>query len=257
MFNTTFEKIKKNIFLYNSSDTNKLWQETDSKKNFKKNKKKLGDSWHYANKEVYYNFNSNGYRTKEFNNINWGESIVIFGCSLVFGVGLAEDETITYQLSKILKKNVINMGVPGSSVEFNLYNNLILKKGYPSPLAVVNLWTNIERTTQYNEYKVLDLGEWNFKQSKFDRFKNFILNDVIKNNQTCTINGYFNMLMTKLLWDSNKIEYYEASFFENTAKIHNIDFLSTQIVDQARDCLHPGPKTAKLTAEFIAKKLNV
>jgi hypothetical protein len=172
MFNTTFEKIKKNIFLYNSSDTNKLWQETDSKKNFKKNKKKLGDSWHYANKEVYYNLNRNVYRTEEFNNINWGESIVIFGCSLVFGVGLAEDETIPYQLSKILKKNVVNMGVPGSSVEFNLYNNLILKKGYPNPLAVVNLWTNIERTTQYNKYKVLDLGEWNFKQSKFDRFKN-------------------------------------------------------------------------------------
>jgi hypothetical protein len=65
------------------------------------------------------------------------------------------------------------------------------------------------------------------------------------------------MLMTKLLWNSNKIKYYEASFFENTAKIHNIDFLSTQVVDQARDCLHSGPKTAKLTAEFIAKKLNV
>ena len=60
-----------------------------------------------------------------------------------------------------------------------------------------------------------------------------------------------------LIWDSNKIKYYEASFFENTTKIHNIDFLSTQIVDQARDCLHPGPKTAKSVAEFIARKLNV
>ena len=257
MLNTTFEKIKKNIFLYNSSDTNKLWQATDSKENFKKNKKKLGDSWHYANKQVNYNFNSDGYRTEEFNNIDWAKSVVMFGCSLVFGVGLAEDEIIPYQLSKILKKNVINMGAAGSSVEFNLYNNLILKKGYPTPLAVINLWTNIERTTQYNKYNILDLGEWNTKQSKFQRFKNFILSNSVKNNQTCTINGYFNMLMAKLLWDSNKIKYYEASFFENTTKIHNIDFLSTQIVDQARDCLHPGPKTAKSVAEFIARKLNV
>jgi hypothetical protein len=65
------------------------------------------------------------------------------------------------------------------------------------------------------------------------------------------------MLIAKLLWESSQIKYYEASFFENTAKIHNIDFLSTQVVDQARDCLHCGPKTAKLTAEFIAEKLNV
>ena len=62
------------------------------------NLKKLPNTWRYATEDITYTMNSHGYRTKQFDNIDWNNSVVILGCSCVFGTGINESDTISYTL---------------------------------------------------------------------------------------------------------------------------------------------------------------
>ena len=108
------------------------FMDQDTKELYKKNLRSQPDDWRYRNKLVKYTLNTHNYRTKEFNIIPWADSVVIFGCSFVFGIGAALDETIAAQLSSIIQKPVINMGAPGTSAMFSLYNSSILRKDCPN-----------------------------------------------------------------------------------------------------------------------------
>ena len=92
--------------------------------------------------------NSLGYRTVDFNKVVWNDSIVIFGCSYVFGVGLFNNETISNQLQELIGRPVINMGVPASSMSYAFFNQLALSNS--KPYAVVNLWTSIAASSDMN-----------------------------------------------------------------------------------------------------------
>jgi hypothetical protein len=59
-------------------------------------------------------------------------------------------------------------------------------------------------------------------------------------------------ITNKHLWRDTL--YYEASFWDETAKLTNCDFLKMQ--DYARDLLHPGIKTARSIANKIANNLK-
>lgn len=49
------------------------------------------------------------------------KSIILFGCSFIFGVGLNSDETIAVKLSEETKRPVYNRGIPGSGVQHMYY----------------------------------------------------------------------------------------------------------------------------------------
>lgn len=106
-------RIRKNEFLVIDTDVDKCWSGTDTKKLYESNLKKQPKNWYYRNNNVRYTINSNGYRTYEFKDINWKNSVIIFGCSQVFGIGLDDEYTISNQLSKLIKCPVINMGMGG------------------------------------------------------------------------------------------------------------------------------------------------
>ena len=57
--------------------------------------------WYYRTHEVKYILNSNKFRTKEFKDIDWENSIVLIGCSNTFGIGVTEEDTIAANLQGI------------------------------------------------------------------------------------------------------------------------------------------------------------
>lgn len=198
------------------------------------------------NKDKRYKLNSHGYRTQEFDDIDWENAVVIFGCSNVYGVGLEEDETICSQLSKEINRPVVNMVVPGPSMQYSLYNSVILNEFYPTPHSVVQIWTMPERTVEFSRYNVHQYGTWNIE-------KNSYMDLWSKSKTNVDVSALFCSMISKQIWES-KTNYTEISFFPKTSYLLKCDFIRT--IDVARDNLHPGVQTAKKTALKIKENLS-
>jgi hypothetical protein len=213
----------------------------DSEEKFKKNWWKLGPDWEYHNKKISYVFNEWGFRTKTFDSIKWEDSIVLFGCSNTYGTGLIEEDTIALQLEKKLNIPVVNLGISGSAVDVSATNSLILHEKYPRPKAVVHLWTQLNRYSDFNSFETNNVVGYNPYTNNYNA------------NLNWAERSKFYILADRVLW-RGQLPYYEASWFEDSAKICNIDFLRT--IDRARDLQHPGSVSAHNAAEKIAVGLN-
>lgn len=206
----------------------------DSEELFLKNTKIQPTNWHYHSKDVYYQFNSSAYRTSEWKDINWEDSVVIFGCSIVLGLGVSEDETIGYYLSQILNRPVVNLGQSATSIFYSLYNAVCLDQNFPTPWGVVNCWTSSNRVVEATDCMLVHrystfYDQWNF----------------YKTNPS--FHSHFFKLLGKSIWN-NKARYASGSFFDTHDR-----FFDT--VDRARDLIHPGPRSNLSAAKVLAKDL--
>lgn len=224
----------------------KEWSGADSPEAYKRNLQTQPANWRYRTKKIYYESNSNGYRAPEWDTIDWANAVVIFGCSMVAGTGLAEDETLTVQLSEILHRPVVNLGVGGSSINFAFHNNLVLDKHFPTPWAVVNMWTTHDRMTVYKHNETDNIGPWDNENKTLFGLRNLDPNNAI-------IQARMLMDASKRIWEP-KTRYYTASFFEETAYYLESDFFTH--LRGARDLIHPGPRDVFLAARAIAEKLS-
>jgi hypothetical protein len=141
---------------------------------------------------------------------------------------------------------VINLGVGGTSINFAFHNNLVLDKNFPTPWAVVNIWTTHDRLTVYKHDATDNIGPWD-KENKtlFGMWNLDPTNSIIQAR----------MLMdaSKRIWQP-KTRYYTASFFEETAYYLESDYFTHN--QDARDLLHPGHQDVFLAAKTIAEKLG-
>lgn len=250
LFDTIRSRVRNYKFLPNhATKKDMFWFDSDSEEAYKKNLLTQPNDWYYRDNIVEYTVNKQGYRTREFNHIDWANSVVMFGCSVTFGNGIDDEHTISTQLEKIIDMPVINMGVSGSSMLFNHHNNLILREGYPTPRAVVNYWPGHDRIAQYATYKVSHQGHWNFKE-------NSLIDVWTQSEPHVEINAIMLSRATRLLWEG-RCEYYEATWENSTSKIINCDHISDDRGDRARDIIHPGIETAKEIANKIAKRLKL
>jgi hypothetical protein len=195
-----------------------------------------------------YLLNSDGYRTLEFDTIDWKKSIVIFGCSMVFGEALDEENTIAYQLSKFLNCPVINMGVIGSSIQHSVHNQVILKQNYPTPRAVVNIWTEYSRCTLYSDNTLNTFGPWNTDKDSYGDIWN-------SNPVNAQVNALLMQAISRQLWYNT--EHYEATFFRSTQGVLDCEQLNGHLtdIDYAKDGQHPGPLATQAVSELLAEVL--
>ncbi len=213
----------------------------EEQNNYNKNKKKLGSQWHYFHKDVRYDLNSNYYRAPEWNSIDWKESIVIFGCSHVFGEGLAHDETVAYQLEQLVNRPVINLGQSGTSTIFSWHNSLKFFEMFGTPYAVIQLWTEYSRLLFYDTFEVKRVGFWSGgRWDDYNKDMKKLYQIWNKHDVHPSTFFKFEAMAAKDFW-SNKTRYYQGSFFESTARVLNIDHFDK--IDDARDFIHFGPKS--------------
>ena len=237
-----------NIFMFvtnHPENSNKkfYWISPDTEKTFEKNKKVMGNDWIYQNAEIPYCHDEYGFRIKQLGSqkCRWEESIVVFGCSNVYGIGLVYEDTFCYQLEQMLGIPVINLGMPASAVDFATRNSYILYKNFPHPRASVHMWTELSRQS-----------DWYGKN-----------NLIAKNNVPSSPNYYPDINwearsehlidLDRTLWKDKTI-YYESTFwYENSIRL-GIDMINT--IDTARDVSHPGPKTNYLLSLAISERLK-
>lgn len=225
--------------------------DTDSLELYQKNLLNQPLNWHYREKNVSIFLNSEKYRCPEFNTIDWQKSVVIFGCSHAFGMGLDESETISFQLSKKINRPVINLGVSGASNMHILFNTLVLKNLCDRPYAIIILWSSYDRVTYFKNLipEISNIGSWTTKyqlvESNFFNAWNLDKNNAIANSLLV-------QQMQKFLWKDTL--FIEGSFFPSVAR--NLNCKLFKPLDYARDHLHYGPITHKSVAEYFAEKIT-
>ena len=142
------------------------WMQGDNAEGFKRNKKIQKSDWKYLTKKVTYTVNSHGYRAPEWEQIDWKNSVVLFGDSCTYGIGVSDDETIGYQLEKLLGRPVINLGVGGGSNSLMIQQATHLLKYFTAPYAVANIWSTTNRFRFFTEFHPYDAGSWDKNDGK-------------------------------------------------------------------------------------------
>lgn len=243
------KSIKENKFLPASAHFIKpRWYDSDEL--FLENLKTQPADWYYRTAEVNYTLNSLGYRAPEFDTVNWEDSVVIFGCSQCFGIGVDDADTLSAQLSKLIGKPVINMGISGAATMLSFHNSIILKNICAKPLAVIQMWSHHDRAVYYGyetgSAGIMNCGIWNYEIFPYTR----AWLDDLTHSKT---HALFASMASKHLWSNTK--FYEFSLFEETANAINCDYPAIIGGEYGRDLLHHGRNTNKILANQIAKKL--
>jgi hypothetical protein len=213
------------------------WIGTDTEERFQENLKSQPGGWQWRNQQITYKLNSQNYRAPEWDSIDWGNSVIMFGCSHVFGVGVDEDQTLGYYLSELLNKPVINLGIPGGSSMALWINTEKLLNYRINPLAVIYNWPSANRTVELiDNKKNLASGPWiiDWPQPRFG--KEWTLHPT---------HGFeyakYALMSTKRSWSCTQLHY---CWDLDTAKFLGLPRMANKL-DQARDCLHDGPNTLK------------
>lgn len=108
--------------------------------------------WRYHKDKFTYDMNSDGFRTMEFDKVDWKNSYVIIGCSHIQGIGNPYKETIGQYISRRLSAPVINLGVGGLSNQA-IYNNLLKQiTTYGKAKGYFIMWTYPWRHTDMGRY---------------------------------------------------------------------------------------------------------
>jgi hypothetical protein len=251
MFNKLLDSIPRRInnndFMPSRRGWGNSWSGSDTKERYSENLKTQPLDWYYRNNTVRYKWNSDGYRTQEFKKIDWKNSIVMFGCSVVEGVGVDGCDTIPNRLEELLGIPVINMGIGGGSMLLNLHNLSILHDGYPTPKGVVVIWPTYQRIVEYHKSHFYSHGSWNIES-------NPIMDAWFKNDDHSVPNAMFMSKISRSMW-SDRCQYLDYTWCYDTSKILNCKKISENI-DWARDLSHPGIETNKLIARFIEKDIK-
>lgn len=188
---------------------------------------------------VNYSLNSYGYRCPEWRDINWANSHLLFGCSVVQGIGLEDCDTLDQELAKIIKEPVINLGVGGGSLPFILANTYRLIDSNIKPKSVILVYPEPSRVALFLKDNVKHVGAWEHEQWYRTWLK----------DNNAEYYGYLAGRSIESAWASVGVPF---------ISVHQPDVPGPEdlprYVDVANDGQHPGPKTIKLWAEHIAKK---
>ena len=192
----------------------------------------LPSSWRYHGKQSksFYKVNKTGFRMScELDEVDWKNTIAVFGCSHIFGKGVSYDSTVPYFFSEIHNIPTANLGVEGSSND-TIFNNIVhfLKQYKPKGIAV--LWSYSERINHIYKRDLtggwahidLNASNWNGLQlldndNKLVSIKNTQLyppmqdENLINNQHTLYLHGLYRNT-AQLLAKSMNIEYWDCHF---------------------------------------------
>jgi hypothetical protein len=242
------------------------WHSTDQESLFEKNLKTTPEEWIYRSKKIYYNLNSQGYRCPDWGQIDWTNSILLIGCSVTFGVGLAEEDTLSARLSAITGKSVINLGVGSSSNQLMLYNSFKLLDQNIRPSQVIVLFSDVSRVTHFKEGNaVTHFGNWIYpthshhnptsklSMPKFsDHELNFYSHWIYDSNSD--VHGSMSARSIESLWKSHGINFLGCSAYNG--QLSDRYYRLPMVVDKARDLMHPGTMTIREWADSIGKRIS-
>ena len=241
--------------------------------------------WPYFHiEDDFYSFNSYGYRTYEFDDVQKGEFDLVIGCSYVEGLGLRATEMWVNHYEQLAGIKVVNLGKGGgsnTSIKYSLTSWILGE--FPMPRKIIILWTEPSRDTFIREcgsYVNLNPA-WAKINEIFDGsdlvintlYHNSLQDSVIWCNKFIDVFTSCNLFAKSLniplynffpdLWwkeeDIQRIER-QTSFSGRILKFDNISGgwrkFNNSTFFPAADGIHHGPQHQLLVAENIFKVTN-
>jgi len=242
------------------------WYGFDNKARFQENTKKLPDVMAVWQDQIFdYTINSQGFRTSEFLRVDWVNSVVVLGCSIVFGEGLNNTDCLTYRLSEIISRPVINLGISGAGPDLIFYNALALQHQYPQLQRVIIVWPGADRLTEFTDRDARCYGAWNCDSNNSKELTGwhriYATMNAKPEHRAHILRMYSYAL--QIIWGERLCEF---TWAPETAdhigcKLLNGDRSNwdrTDLIrgDLARDLVHPGRDSHRAWAQQIAKSLK-
>lgn len=249
--------------------------QTDSEEKFYQNREKFGVDWYYYDKKINYKYNSWGYRTKEFSELN-DDYILVFGCSFTEGIGLNYDDTWASKLGKKLNLDVFNLGIGGAGPDISSYNTILfhnfLLENKKFPKYVVYQWTFENRTSYMinNENGSVDIETFSVSYPEDSYPKNhkkyydWYIHSFIDNGGELIKQNNLTSLLCNNIWKSLNIPVYhwtwEDDFMLRKPELFNNSLIIEQINDKfefkGRDMTHNGHLSQDLVVDKVLEKIK-
>lgn len=191
-----------------------------------------------------YVVNSLGYRAPEFNAVNWSDSYILQGCSATFGIGITDDsQTVSANLEKMLNAPVINLGVAGSSIQFQCMNAVEIIASGIRPKGVFTIWPGADRYSYLGNNNIIHVGPWSE-----NKFLSWMLDDNSANQNVHYAKTY------KLLWELATVPVYDVTHHYSNCIRGICDTYVGEFKDWGTDGQHWGPMMAEHVALLLFQK---
>jgi hypothetical protein len=222
---------------------------------WKQIKKEYPDAYHdNTDAEIKYKINSNGYRCKEFNEIDWKNFVLFLGCSNTFGQGIPVDFLASSLLEKKLNIDCVNLGVPGGSNMLMSDIALHLVERGICPKLVVVGWTTHNRIYDVVNSQIENLGIWSTSWYSFksntskDFYKQWVAND----ERTMYQSKLARRQIKHYFKDVKILEY---TYRNDIANNMNCFYINNDKNSRARDGYHESYKYHKEIYSWITKNV--
>lgn len=233
----------------------------ENENQYKNNLEKLGPEWEYADKKIYYKYNSLGHRSCELNELT-SDYILFSGCSFTEGVGLALDDIYGVMIAKTLNKQYYNLGVGGSCPTIAAKNMIaFLSVMQNLPAAIIIQWPYFFRFYRISaEYRIQHLTP----SEKISLYYNFMTKEKHAFRMNVLERAFFLHYLNNIGYKGQIIEMFSETYEELNEIIENSIaipiktnyFSMPNRVDYARDLGHPGSLTHNLYAAKILELLK-
>jgi len=218
---------------------------------FQKNKKKVDSV--YLERDLEYNFNSEGYRTKDIQEVE-KDFVLVFGCSHTEGIGNFEEDIWCSQLLKKKSIDFLNLGKAGAGPDIQYVNTAQwIKNRYPIPKIVIYQWPQTFRKSfVYQEDSKYIFKHYNVNSTKEKLDTEWYLKRYCIEPGEMHTNNYHAYTVSNLLWRLLEVPVLNWSWtgdFEcDFEKLHMIE---TEDTGRARDLMHDGPDIHRQAAHQL------
>lgn len=214
----------------------------DTKFQLQKNIKQVDEK--YLKKEIEYKFNAQGYRTKDFDELE-KDFVLIFGCSHTEGVGNFFDDIWCSQLCKQKGIDFLNLAKAGTGADIQYLNTLqYLKNRYPLPRCVIYQWPqSFRRSFCYMQDNDLVLKHHNINNKTEQKDTKWFLKRYCVESGEMSLDNYVSFNSSNVLWDLFEVPVlnwtWEGDFDSDRMK-QDLIVVKTEDTGRARDMMHDG-----------------
>lgn len=153
---------------------------------------------YYELEEDFYTYNSMGYRTYEFSDLQYDSFDIAIGCSFTEGIGIRASETWVSHLEKKLNTKIINLGKGGSSAKYvkhTLFSWVMSNRKLPNRVFI--LWTEPTRKTYIRTGGAPQHLNYQWKIDPALDLDDSVINDV-----------YEKLILSNTMWSNEFVEDY-------------------------------------------------